>query len=340
MGTEICATAQGVELLLEHHSILSREFHARMEFALRKDVRFKNNAPPTKASQELHVSEPSVYQQVKSLQMSFARNLYKKTGRGIELTPEGRAFSAEAAEILRKAEELDKRFSIQPASSFTEHIVVGGSHVLSASILSSVLTTFKSTRPNLQLDFRTKSSPFIERLVVNNQVYLGLITNATSSSQLIVEPFRQEEMVVIISRRHPLAGKRDLRISELARGPLIIRGRKKSSSQLILKEVEQQGYRLNIFMKCDSAQAVKVAVARGLGLGLLYRSHVEQEIKTGELKVIEVPGLKKYIQSFIIYKAEKPLLPIAQELLELLRKSRQVKPNRNRYSAVSNLPAI
>src|SRR6476660_3062275 len=95
MGTEICATAQGVELLLEHHSILSREFHARMEFALRKDVRFKNNAPPTKASQELHVSEPSVYQQVKSLQMSFARNLYKKTGRGIELTPEGRAFSAE-----------------------------------------------------------------------------------------------------------------------------------------------------------------------------------------------------------------------------------------------------
>jgi DNA-binding transcriptional LysR family regulator len=63
-------------------------------------------------------------------------------------------------------------------------------------------------------------------------------------------------------------------------------------------------------------------VARGLGLGLLYRSHVEQEIKTGELKILQVPDLKKYIQSFIIYKAGETLLPAAKEFLELLQQSR------------------
>jgi DNA-binding transcriptional LysR family regulator len=72
-----------------------------MEFALRKDVRFKNNAPPTKASKELHVSEPSVYQQVKSLQTTFARSLYRKVGREIELAPEGRAFCTQARDNLR-----------------------------------------------------------------------------------------------------------------------------------------------------------------------------------------------------------------------------------------------
>jgi DNA-binding transcriptional LysR family regulator len=78
-------------------------------------------------------------------------------------------------------------------------------------------------------------------------------------------------------------------------------------------------------MKSDSAQGVKVAVAQGLGVGLLYRSHVEQEIRKGELKVLNVPGLKKHIQSFIIYKAERPLSPAAQEFLELLRQFRDNK---------------
>jgi DNA-binding transcriptional LysR family regulator len=279
----------------------------------------------TKASRELHISEPSVYQQVKSLQMTLSPNLYKKIGRGIEITSEGRDFSAGAAEILRKAEELAGRFPLPRAADRKEYLVVGGSHVLSATILAPLLATFKSSHPDVQVDFRTKSSPNLERLVINEKVNLGLVTNATSSSQLIVEPFRREEMVVIISNRHSLARRRELTISELARGPLIIRGRGKSSSQQILAEVQQQGFWLNVLMKCDSAQAVKVAVAQGLGLGLLYRGHVEQEIKAGELKVIEVPGLKKYIQSVIIYKAEKPLSAAAQDFLELLRQSRRTE---------------
>src|SRR5688500_11286075 len=80
-------------------------------------------------------------------------------------------------------------------------------------------------------------------------------------------------------------------------------------------------------MKCDSPQGVKVAVASGLGLGRLYRNNDDQKIKTGELKVIQVPKLKKHIQSFIIYRARKPLLPVAQEFLKLLRQSRDKQEN-------------
>ena len=97
-------------------------------------------------------------------------------------------------------------------------------------------------------------------------------------------------------------------MAELAQASLIVRTRRKSSpSKQILAELEQHGFEFNVLMKCDSAQGVKVAVAKGLGVGLLYRSHVEQEVRRGELKVLNVPGLTKRIQSFIIYKAEKPI---------------------------------
>src|ERR1044071_5035562 len=138
-------------------------------------------------------------------------------------------------------------------------------------------------------------------------------------------------MVVIVSKQHALSKKRKLTMAELAQAPLIVRTRRNSSSKQILGEVERHGFELNVLMKCDSAQGVKVAVARGLGVGLLYRSHVEQEIRRGELKVLSVPGLKTHIQSFIIYKAERPISSAAHEFLELLRQSGEAKPTRTRY---------
>ncbi len=112
-------------------------------------------------------------------------------------------------------------------------------------------------------------------------------------------------------------------MAELAQAPLIVRTRRNSSSKQILGEVERHGFELNVLMKCDSAQGVKAAVAKGLGVGLLYRSHVEQEIRTGEIKVLKVKGLKKMVQSFIIHKAERPISSAAQEFLDLLRQSRK-----------------
>ena len=110
-------------------------------------------------------------------------------------------------------------------------------------------------------------------------------------------------------------------IAEIARAPLIIRERRKSASRQLLDQVESHGFHLNILMKCDTANAVKYAVMSGLGLGLIYRDHVQNEIKTNKLTVIKVHGLKETtFQSFIAYKPTPPQTPIATEFLELLRR--------------------
>jgi DNA-binding transcriptional LysR family regulator len=261
--------------------------------------------------------------------MNLSRSLYQKVGRAIEITSDGRAFSAKASEILRKAEELERQFGQSRIASSSRHLTVGGSHVLSASILAPIVATFKTRYPDVQIEFRTKSSQFVERLVLAEKVDLGLVTNVSSSPLLIVEPFRYEEMVIIVSKQHALSKKRQLTMAELAQASLIVRTRRNSSpSKQILGELEQHGFELNVLMKCDSAQGVKVAVAKGLGVGLLYRSHVEQEVRRGELKVLNVPGLTKRIQSFIIYKAEKPISPTARDLL---RQSREANPTLARH---------
>jgi len=264
--------------------------------------------------------------------MNFSRRLYQKVGRLIEITSEGRVFSAKATEILRKSEELERQFSDTPAANCPGYLAVGGTHFLSASVLAPIVKTFKTRNANVEIELRTKGGPFIERLVLGGKIDIGMVVSVSSPSLLTVEPFRHEEMVAIVSKQHALAKKQKLTMAELAQAPLIVRTRRNCSSNQILGEVVQHGFELNVVVKCDSAEGVKVAVVQGLGVGLLYRSHVEQEIRKGKLKVLNVPGLKQHIQSFIIYKAERPISPVAREFLELLRQSREAKATRIRHS--------
>lgn len=219
---------------------------------------------------------------------------------------------------------------------------IGGSHLLSTAVLAPALVVFKKTHPDVQIFLRTKNSPAIARLVSESEIEIGLITQAVQDRELVLEPYRRENMLIVASNLHLLARKPDLTMAEFAEAPLIIRERHKSASRQLLDQFERQGLRLNILMRCDTANAVKIAVMNGLGLGLLYEGHVRNEIATGQLKIIKIRRLKRALmQSFILYKAATLLSPIAADFLELLRQRnhtmwRNQKPGKASTAALKN----
>ena len=100
----------------------------------------------TKASAELHLSQPSVFQQIKSLEESCGVKLYRKAKRGVVLTPEGEKLRSEAQEILQRMQTLEGKFGVAHILSAPAPLRVGGSHVPSKSILPACLTAFKQER--------------------------------------------------------------------------------------------------------------------------------------------------------------------------------------------------
>jgi len=72
-------------------------------------------------------------------------------------------------------------------------------------------------------------------------------------------------------------------------------------------------------MHCETAEAVKAAVKRRMGFGILYRDLVQADIQRGDLRIIRVPGLEMHTDSFIIYPKQKPLSSDAKDFLALLR---------------------
>ncbi len=174
------------------------------------------------------------------------------------------------------------------------------------------------------MELRTGASAHIERLVLGSVMDLAVIPQLARSNDFISEPLRRERLVCFAPARHRLAKKTRVEISDLIAEPLIIRGGKgiAATTETALKQIRDQGWEINIGMRCDDPMAIKAAVRHGMGIGIGFEETVKLEIASGEFKILKVCGLELEGESFIVYPKKKPLSPLAQEFLELLRETR------------------
>ena len=284
----------------------------------------------TKASQELHVSQSSVSHQMRLLQSEYGAIFYNKNGRGVELTAAGRLFLTKAVSILEQWEEFHQNFKSPATAEICPSLAVGGSYGLSSEFLPSVMADFQKKYPQVQVALRTGNHTAIEQLVMKGDVEVALITFPQSSPWLVMEPYRREKVAAFVSARHPLAKRANPTVSEVLANPFVIRGERGPDSNLkeMLGGLETKGYTLDIAAYYDLPDAVKVAVAKRTGIGLLYEKSIRPDVERGVFKILNLDRLKLYGQSYIVYHKDRPLSANARRFLDLLRRrKRQALPD-------------
>ncbi len=273
----------------------------------------------TRASQELHMSQPGVSQQLKLLEQHYEARFVVRVGRGVELTDQGHAFLDAIRSILAQAEKIESVFKVKSKEK-TSFLTVGGSRSHTVTVLPEILKTFKQNHPWVQFVLESNDSSTMERHILNAAVEIALINHPSYSDQIAYEPYKEMEIVAFALAKSPFIGKK-ITLEELFRIPLVVRRRSTT-----LRELLRQGYKPNIAVQCDVSEAVKGAVQKELGVGILYRETIEPDLKSRNLKILHVPDLEKIrTQSFIIYNRSKPLSAVAREFLHALHESRVSK---------------
>jgi DNA-binding transcriptional LysR family regulator len=269
----------------------------------------------TKVSQKLQVSQPSVSKQLRLLEQEYGLKFYVKSGRGIRLTQEGQLFQVTVKPILEQMEGLKRTFENRVAEGRAKSLVVGSSPSPAAFFLSAVLKSFVELHPTVHPTLRTGYPHAIKEMILNAEVEIALTITLPDHPQIIAEPIHSEEIVAVVSPRHPLAKKGKLNEAELTQAPFVI-----MKGGRIAEEIEKMGLKLNVVMWCDSVEPIKEYVQAGLGVGLFYRGSAEAGLREGYFKVIEIPRLKNIrVTYFVIYRKGIPLSTNGQDLLTLLR---------------------
>jgi DNA-binding transcriptional LysR family regulator len=271
-----------------------------------------------KTAREMHVSASSVCQRLKSLENDFGVKLYKKNKEGIELTWAGQSLLTTGSEVLNQLDTLRKTLS-SASEIAVESLIIGGTHVPSAKYLPSAIAAFQKTHPDVKVTFITSDRASIEKLVRGFEVDVAIIQHPLNSSDFSMEHFAVDHLTFFAYPTHPLAKKKRLDFEDLSQTPLIVRDRKRTSDRM-LKQLKCRGLTLNITLRCESHDAVKAAVRRKMGVGMLFYSHIEEDVKRKNLKILNFSGLPMLVaHSYIVYSKSRSLSCAANEFLALLR---------------------
>jgi LysR family transcriptional regulator, low CO2-responsive transcriptional regulator len=269
----------------------------------------------TTASRKIRISQPSVSKQLRLLERECGMKLYIRCRQGIRVTEEGRLLQIAAKPVIEKMEELKRTFIDRAGETRAKSLTVGSTPSPAAFFLSAVLKSFVELHPNVHPTLRTGYPQAMEQMVLNGEVEIALTTTLPGHPQIIGEPIHAEEIVAVISAKHPLSTKERLTEAELAHVPFVM-----TAGGRIAQEIEKMGLNLNVVMGCESVDIKKESVQAGLGVGLFYRGSAEAGLKEGYFKTIEIPGLKDIkITCFAIYRKGMELSANRRDLLKLLR---------------------
>jgi DNA-binding transcriptional LysR family regulator len=278
----------------------------------------------TRASEELHLTQPAVSMQIKQLEQAVGLPLFEQLGKKVYLTDAGREFGRYAAEITAQLEELDqvvdelkglKRGRLTIAVASTANYFV-----------PRLLATFcqrHGDAVSVSLDVTNREQ--LLRSLAENRNDLVIMGQPPEGMALFAERFLENPLVVIAPPGHPLAGQKRIPPERLREETFLVREQGSGTRSAMERYFAANNLRLATPMEMSSNEAIKQGVEAGLGLGVVSLHTLAMELALGQLAVLDVLKFPIMRYWYIVYREGKRLSVVAQSFREfVLREAAQL----------------
>ncbi len=270
----------------------------------------------SRAAEELHLTQPAVSTQVKKLADHAGLPLFEQLGKKIHLTPAGEEMLHSSRLIIQQFKEVEQ--------TMTQFKGVSGGK-LNVAVISAgdyffprLLVEFARRHSGVTLNFDVCNREELLEQLTNNVTDLAIMVRPPLDMDTVNEPFAPHPYVIVAPPDHPLAARRRIPVSRLAREPFVVR--EKGSDTWNSMEEGFGGHlaELNIAMKIKSTETIKQAVIAGMGVSFLSAHTVSRELQAGSLTVLDVQGFPLMLHWYVVHRKNKRLPPVAQAFRSFL----------------------
>lgn len=263
----------------------------------------------TRAAAEMHLTQPAVSLQIRRLEEQIGLPLFEQLGKRIYLTDAGKELIHYSRSIFRELEEAREMFAqMQDTSRGTISVSVA---TTASSFATRLIAAFLQQHPGATVRLDVTNRGTLIKQLGNNEKDLILMGQPPDDLDVISEPFMANPLVVIASPSHPLVGRESITIPELRDEPFVVREPASGTRGAMERLFGQCGVSPIIRVEIADNEALKQAVAAGLGLGVVSRHTLDLDLETGRLVTLNVEGFPIVRQWFLVYRKGKRLSPIA-----------------------------
>jgi DNA-binding transcriptional LysR family regulator len=275
----------------------------------------------SRAGVVVHLSQPTVSSHIRDLEDHFGCRLIDRLAREAVPTGAGKVLYKYANRLLRLRDQTESAMS-EYLGRMKGRLNIGGSTIPGGYLLPGVIGGFKADYPEVTISLMVGDTEKIVGEVIAGAVEIGVVGARTSDRRLIQEQLAEDEMRLIVPGDHPWGNRRSVTLEMLLSQPFILResgsGTLKSLQICLLEE----GYHLQDFhvvSEMGSTAAVIQGIKSRLGVSILSKISVLDELETGALKALKVKGLKLDRGFYLICHRQRSLSPLATAFLAFIK---------------------
>jgi DNA-binding transcriptional LysR family regulator len=266
------------------------------------------------------LSQSAASQHLQELERQMETTLLDRSTRPLVVTEAGRLYLDFCKDVLRRKEDFEA------ALDRLKHQVEGTVRIASIysvglSEMSELEHDFSARYPEARLQVEYLRPEKIYEAVLTDRVDLGLVSYPESSREITVLPWRMEEMVVVASPYHSLAGMQAVRPQQLNGIEFVGFDEDLPIQQAITRFFEEQGVQVKVVMRFDNLQMIKEAVMHRVGVSIMPVRVIQTELAQGRLVALPVANNPLFRPLGIIHRKKKRFNRAAGAFLDLLQKN-------------------
>lgn len=280
----------------------------------------------TKAAEQLFTSQPTVSEHMHNLEEKLGCRLFDRLGRSIAPTPEAQLLFPKAMALLDEMDRLKETLAAA-TKQVAGDLTIGASTIPGAYLLPEQAAAFKQTYPGVSFTVVINDSAEIIKRVNEHRLYLGVVGAKIPSTRLSYTAFAGDEL--ILASRSDQGLPDEIEVSLLTSYDFLIREEGSGTGRHVQQFLSQAGLpqtELRIRARLGSSTAIKEAVKAGLGVAIISRTAIRDELAAGTLQETRIKGLDMHRSFHIVIPRKRTMPNHYQVFLDYLKTSPSAVP--------------
>jgi len=276
---------------------------------------FKNKSF-SKASEELHLTQPTVSNHIKLLEEGFNCKLFDRMGRTIIPTKEAEVLYIHSIELIAKADALKEAVG-EIRKDLTGKLIVGASTIPGVYLLPGIMSEFQKKYPSTSFQILISDSRGIIDSISSHDLLLGIVGAKLGNDHIKYSTFVEDELIAVSSPS--FIESNQMKFIELIKLPMVLREEGSGTRRETEKFIEGKGISLDSIKIAGifgSTDAVKQAVKAGIGVSILSKYSVADELEYKILKEIKLTDIEMKRRFYIVTHRKRTLPRLYETFIE------------------------
>ncbi len=278
----------------------------------------------SRAAQRLHLSQSAVSQNIQSIERTYGVELFVRHGRSVQLSEAGVVILPMARDVLNSARLLEDAL-VNVNGDVAGELAIGCATTSGRYFIPNLLASFQHDYPHV----RTRVSLMRRQDVLDGLfaqlLNLGIVGRHIEHRELECQPLLDDRVILIVPAHHPWASLEMVKPADVLEQPFISRETNSGTFEVLFDNMRKHGIdpdNLNVVMQLGDAEAVQMAVEKGIGITFISEMMASRSLALGRVKQVKVEGFNISQSVYLVRHVARVFTHAETNLWEYVHKHR------------------